>query len=161
MAPGVHVHPLTVRFGDCDPAGIVYFPRYFDWWHQAMETWFDDALDLPYAELISLRRIGFPCVRTEADFKRPCKPGDAIGVELRVEGVGRSSLRFAYAVRPLDVPDAELRATGASVVALMDLDPTRPTFRRAIAMPADLRERIERFLKEGPIRTRRTPTSPR
>ena len=48
-APQVFRHTVRARFGACDPVGIVYFPRYFDWFHQAMEAWFDDALVESYS----------------------------------------------------------------------------------------------------------------
>lgn len=133
---------MRVGFGDCDPAGIVYFPRFFHFFHEAMETWFDAALGMPYAALIGGRKIGFPAVHTEADFKLPCAMGEEIGVELRVAELGRSSIRFAYAARTLGDATAPVRLTGATVCVVMDLDPSRPTFRRALAVPEDLRARI-------------------
>ena len=65
----VHVYRLRVKFGDCDPAGIVYYPKFFDWFHQAMESWFDNVLGAPYASVIWDRKIGFPAAHTQADFK--------------------------------------------------------------------------------------------
>ena len=101
----MHVHRVRVGFGDCDPAGIVYFPRFFHFFHEAMETWFDAVLRLPYAELIGVRRLGFPAVHTGADFLIPCAMGDEIAVEQRVISLGRTSIRFAYRVRtPFFVP---------------------------------------------------------
>lgn len=146
----MHVHRLRVGFGDCDPAGIVYFPRFFHFFHEAMETWFDRVLGLPYAEMIGVRRLGFPAVHTEADFVIPCAMGDEIAVEQRVVRLGRTSIRFAYRVRgaaDLAAPD---RLTGATVCVVMDLDPQRPTFRRAVELPPDLRARIEPLVgKDG------------
>jgi 4-hydroxybenzoyl-CoA thioesterase len=140
---GVHIHPLVVRFGDCDPAGIVYFPRFFDFFHAAMETWFSDALGLAYAQVVVGRKIGFPAVHSEADFKVPCAFGEAITVELRVGKLGRSSIALEYVVRGVD---GVLRLTGATTSVVMDLDPASPGFRRAVALPDDLRARIERFM---------------
>ncbi|MBL8973518.1 MAG: acyl-CoA thioesterase, partial [Myxococcales bacterium] len=107
---GVHIHPLVVRFGDCDPAGIVYFPRFFDFVHDAMETWFSAALGLSYAQVVIGRKIGFPAVHSEADFKVPCAFGESIAVELRVAKLGRSSIGLDYLVRGAD---GGLRLTGA------------------------------------------------
>lgn len=139
----MHVHRVRVGFGDCDPAGIVYFPRFFHFFHEAMETWFDRVLGLPYAEMIGVRRLGFPAVHTEADFVIPCAMGDEIAVEQRVVQLGRTSIRFAYRIRTADDPAAPTRLTGATVCVVMDLDPQRPTFRRAVELPPDLRARIE------------------
>lgn len=140
---GVHVHRVEVRFGDCDPAGIVYFPRFFHLFHEAMETWFSAGLGLSYAGLILERKLGFPAVHSEADFKAPCALGDSITVELRVARLGRSSIGLEYVVRG---DTGDLRLTGASTCVVMDLDPASPGFRRAVAIPDELRARIERFM---------------
>jgi 4-hydroxybenzoyl-CoA thioesterase len=143
---GVHIHPLVVRFGDCDPAGIVYFPRFFDFFHDAMETWFSAHLGVAYAQVVTGRKIGFPAVHSEADFKVPCAFGESIAVELRVARLGRSSIGLDYLVRGAD---GGLRLTGATTSVVMDLDPASPGFRRAIAVPDDLRARIAAFMAPG------------
>ena len=132
----IHRHRLRVRFGDCDPAGIVYFPRYFDWFHQAMETWFDEGLERPYAEVIA-SGLGFPAVHTEADYKAPSKLGEDLVVELSVEHVGNASIALDYRVL-----GADLKATGRTVVCVVRItdqgvEPTR--------LDGDLRARIEQF----------------
>ncbi len=139
--PGTHLHPVTVRWGECDPAGIVYYPRYYDYFHQAMESWFERALGMPYADVILARKLGFPSVHTEADFHRPSALGDELQVELRVASLGRTSIRFALRV----LGAGELRVSGAKVVVCMGLDPARADHQRAVAVPADIRARIERF----------------
>jgi len=134
---------MSVRFGDCDPAGIVYFPRFFDFFHQAMESWFS-AIGFHYDEVIVGRRIGFPAVHTEADFRGPSRFGERIDVELRVTSIGRSSIRFGYAVRG-EGESGEPRVVGATVCVVMDLDPDSPHHRRGIALPDDLRQAMVAF----------------
>jgi 4-hydroxybenzoyl-CoA thioesterase len=140
---GVHVHRVEVCWGDCDPAGIVYFPRFFALFHEAMETWFSAGLGLAYAGVITGRRLGFPAVHTEADFRSPCALGDAIAVELRVTALGRSSIGLGYTVRGAD---GGLRLTGTTTCVVMDLDPASPGFRRGVTIPDDLRDRIAAFM---------------
>src|SRR5688572_27225805 len=140
---GVHIHRRVVRFGDCDPAGIVYYPRFFGFFHDTMETWFIDDLGLAYAGVVTGRKLGFPAVHAEADFRSPCALGDEISVELRISAVGRSSIGLAYAVRGAG---GDLRLTAATTSVVMDLDPHSPGFRRAVAIPDDLRERITAFM---------------
>jgi 4-hydroxybenzoyl-CoA thioesterase len=137
-----------VRWGDCDPAGIIYFPRYFDLFHQAMEAWFAEALGLPYSEVIVGRKIGFPSVHTEADFMAPSSLGDEIDVRLSVPALGRSSITFAYRVTGAgDASDA--RAKGRTVCVVMDLDPASKRFRQSLEIPADIRTRITAFRGGG------------
>lgn len=142
---GVFRHTVLVSWGDCDPAGIVYFPRFFEKFHEAMEQWFGDALGLPYDELIVGRRLGLPSVHTEADFTSPCRFGERLTVELRVLRLGRSSVELGYRVRTAADEAAAPRLTGRTVCVLMDLDPERETHERALPWPDDLRARIEAF----------------
>ncbi|MEM6991699.1 MAG: acyl-CoA thioesterase [Myxococcota bacterium] len=144
---GVFLHPVRIGWGHCDPAGIVYFPRFFELFHDAMERWFSDALGMPYAEVILGRNVGFPSVHTEADFKAPSVFGDELVIELRVGGLGHKSIVFDYRVRVADDPDAAPRVVGRTVCAVMDLDEKSERFRRSLQLPADLREAIEGFMR--------------
>ncbi|NVB39862.1 acyl-CoA thioesterase [Pseudenhygromyxa sp. WMMC2535] len=138
-----HVHHLDIGFGDCDPAGIVYFPRYFDFFHQAMESWFPAALGMGYAEFVRGRKLGFPAVHSEADFVAPSRFGDRVAIHLRVAKLGRSSITLDYEVRgPVE---GELRVKGRTVCVVMDLDERSPGHERAVPVPEDLRGRIEAF----------------
>ena len=138
----VHCHPIDVRFGDCDPAGVVYFPRFFDWFHQAMESWFDQALGLPYAEV--LQRHGFPAVHTEADFIKPSTMGEQIRILLRIGKIGASSFRLDYEVLG---PDDEIRARGHTVVAMIGVLSDQADHFRPVRIPTDLRDRIQAFMR--------------
>jgi YbgC/YbaW family acyl-CoA thioester hydrolase len=138
---GLHKLAIEVRFGDCDPAGIVYFPRFFDFFHQAMETWFPTHLGLGYDEFVRVRNLGFPAVHTQADFERPCRFGDRIEIHQRVTKLGRSSIAFAYEVHG----DDGRRATGRSVCVVMNLDERSPEHGKSVAIPEQLRARILAF----------------
>ena len=54
-----------VRFGHVDPAGIVYFPRIYDYFHEAFEELFDVHVGVKYYEMLLEDRIGFPLVVNE------------------------------------------------------------------------------------------------
>ncbi len=140
---GVHRHELVVRWGDCDPAGIVYYPRFFDYFHLTMETWFSEGLGMPYESVIVGRKIGFPSVHVDADFKRPSAFGDALVVELRVGRIGTKSIRFGF--RIFGPGESEPRVTGSKVCVVMNLDPGSAQFRTGVAVPADLRAAVEAF----------------
>ncbi len=88
----------TVRFSDCDPAGIVFFPQYLVMLNGFVEQWFDEGLRVPYAGLIGPRRTGLPTVRLEIDFTAPSRHGDLLTLELHVEKLGRSSLVLQHTV---------------------------------------------------------------
>lgn len=140
-----HDHPLTVRFGDCDPAGIAYFPNIYDWFHQAMETWFAAHLGTPYDIVIKDWKIGFPAVKSEAEFVSPCALGDALVVQLTIARLGTRSLDLAYRVVGID---GVLRATGKTTVVVVDLDPGSPTHLQSQDPPEELRIALQTFAAE-------------
>lgn len=134
-------HPITVRFGECDPAGVVYYPRYFDWFHRTMEAWFGDGLGHPYHQVIE--SLGFPSVHAEADYKAPCRMGEQVTVELRVQKLGRASVTLALVVRG---QDGSLRATGQVVIVVIRMDPGGDEHFKLRPLPRDLRDAMARFV---------------
>ena len=82
---------ITVEWGDCDPANIVFFPRYFCWFDGSTAHHFR-AAGLPKPELI--RRydvVGWPIVDARATFHVPSRFGDDVVIETRITRFGRSS----------------------------------------------------------------------
>src|SRR3954471_3635449 len=128
-------HP--VRFGDVDHAGIVYYPQFFIYFHEAFEDFFDHS-GLAYDALLNQRRIGFPTVHIETDYKQPLRYGDSLDIELSVPKLGRRSATFRYdGFRHRD----GLQACRAEITcACVDMK----TF-RALPIPDDLRALFERF----------------
>ena len=145
----IHSHQQRVHFGDCDPAGIVYFPRFFNFFHETMESWFGAQLGESYADVILGRKIGFPTVHTEADFRIPCRLGEMLSIEMRLGEIGRSSLALHYCVREhqehQDENDREIRMEGHTVVVAFDMNPAHDGYMRSVEIPADLREKMELF----------------
>ena len=75
-----------VRFGHCDPAGIVFYPRYFEMLNALIEDWFTHGLGVDYAQLLGPRRIGVPTVSLQSRFVRVSRMGDASHAEQRNRG---------------------------------------------------------------------------
>jgi 4-hydroxybenzoyl-CoA thioesterase len=72
---------FTVDFADCDPARIVFYPRYFDWFDRASERMFR-VYGMPWPELWAEQKlVGFPIVDARANFLGPSRFGDEISVE--------------------------------------------------------------------------------
>ena len=67
-----------VRHPDVDRAGIVYFPRFYDFFHRALEDFFRDEVGVPYHSVEEQLRVAFPVVRIETDFERPLAHGDLV-----------------------------------------------------------------------------------
>jgi 4-hydroxybenzoyl-CoA thioesterase len=132
------VHRFPVRFDDVDHAGIVYYPRFYHYFHVAFEEFFLTRLGAgAYLDLISRRRIGFPAVHTECDYKAPLRFGDVAALEVTIARLGDRSVRFAFRVLREEGPSgpAALSAAGVVVCAVTDL-----AHFRAIEVPGDLRQ---------------------
>ena len=127
---------ITVRFGDCDPAGLVYYPALFHYCHVAMEEFFAARCGVEYARLVREERVGFPTVNARAEFFEPFVYGDVAEVEVWVSRVGRSSATFEYRLRR--ARDARLCASATLVQVSMNLDE-----RRAVPVPENLRLAFE------------------
>ncbi len=127
---------IAVRFGDCDPAGLVYYPVLFHYCHAAMEEFFAARCGTSYARLIAEGRLGFPTVNARAEFFHPLVYGDEAEVEVFVSRVGRSSADFEYTIRRAADGTACARAT--LVQAATDLDGMR-----AVPVPEELRAAFE------------------
>lgn len=128
----------TLRFGDCDPSGIAYFPAYFNHLVGVVEEFFA-SIGVPWPELFAERRIGTPTVSLEASFAAPGLHGDALDWSLRVEAVGRSSLRLAHVVRR---GDTELwRATQVIVATSLETH-------RSMAWPEPIRRALTQAMDE-------------
>jgi len=126
-----------IRFSDCDPAGIVFYPQYFVMFNGLVEDWID-ALGIGYQRLVIERRVGLPTVRLEADFRAISPMGDRVVLSLAVERLGGRSLTL------------KLRCAGAGGDTRMDLRQVIVTTsldtHRAIDIPPDLRAAIARSI---------------
>jgi len=128
-----------IRFSDCDPAGIVFYPQYFVMFNGLVEDWIEDSVEgglgVGYRALVIDRRIGLPTVRLEADFRAVSRMGDRVALTLEVERLGGRSLTLA------------LRCTGADQEVRMNMRQVLVTTsletHQAIDIPADLRAAIE------------------
>ena len=137
IAPRVYRSEFVVRFGDCDPAGIVFYPRYLEIFNNMVEDWCRDELQFSFAEIINARGWGLPTVHLDVDFLSPSSFGDLITAELSVRSLGRSSVSISIALRG---HDGRERVRGEVVLVL-----TERGRNRSIAIPDELRERILAF----------------
>ena len=126
-----------IRFQHCDPAGIVFYPQYFVLFHELIEDWFNDGLDVNYADLIAVQRLGVPTVRLECDFAAPSTIGDTLRLRLAVSKVGTTSIALSLTA----FSGGELRVRIEQVIVLFSLERRAP-----VAIPEDLRRRIGTFL---------------
>ena len=87
---------LQVRFGHVDPAGIAYFPRIYDYLHDVFESLWEEHVGQRYYHLLLERKIGFPLVHSEVEFKNPLHFGDRPVVSVTCTKLGSSSMTLRY-----------------------------------------------------------------
>ena len=85
---------IQIEFNHCDPAGIVFYPRYFEMVNSVIENFFADVVGRSFASMHNGASNGVPTVAMEAVFQRPSRLGDKVRFTLRVEKVGGSSVKM-------------------------------------------------------------------
>jgi 4-hydroxybenzoyl-CoA thioesterase len=139
----VFVFDRPVRFDEVDAAQILFFARFFNYAHDAMEAFFGQ-LPGGYVDLINARRVGLPAVHVEADFITPLRFGDVARIEVTVARIGRTSCSFIHAMsRKRD--DARV-AMVTHVCAAVSLETIK-----AIPIPDDMRALMTRHLVKASV----------
>ena len=88
---------IQIEWGDCDPFGIVFFPRYFEYFDACTNALFHRALGFPTAEMLKRFQIaGIPLVQASANFFAPSSFGDVVSVESCVTEWGKSSFSVQH-----------------------------------------------------------------
>jgi 4-hydroxybenzoyl-CoA thioesterase len=130
-----HVHRVQVQFGDCDPAGIVFFPNFSRWMDQASLAFFMACGVPPWRELVKTRGIiGTPLLEIHTRFIRPATYGQAIEVHTTVEAWMVKTFRHRHRI----TRDGELLCEGTEVRAFCIRHPDDPDRIKAIPVPDDI-----------------------
>ena len=90
-------HSIDVMFQHCDPAGIVFYPRFFEMMNEVTERFFSDVANWPFSRMHAVDRRGIPSVSARLDFRSPARLGDIMDWSMWVTRLGRSSATLAYA----------------------------------------------------------------
>ena len=128
---------VLVRFGDCDPAGIVFYPRYFEMFNNLVEDWHREALQFSFTEIVTTRNWGLPTVHLEADFVAPTRFGEVLSASLSVREIGTTSVSLDIL---LQGPDGADRVRGKVVLVWIDRRVTQ-----SIPIPDEVRARLLAF----------------
>src|SRR5712664_1939572 len=94
----VHRRDVQIQWGDCDPANIVYYPRYFEMFDDSTSILFEAA---GFSKQDIIKRyglVGIPMVDTRAKFHIASTHGDWITIESRAESFKRSSFEVTHKV---------------------------------------------------------------
>tara|TARA_B100000214_G_scaffold308259_1_gene239588 strand:+ start:525 stop:1100 length:576 start_codon:yes stop_codon:yes gene_type:complete len=120
--PEPFTYQIPIRFTHTDPAGYVFFPRYFEMMQAVSEEWFENCLGVNFADMIMMQSVGEPTAHTECQFIKPCVLGDKLDIAIILDKFGTSSLhlRFIGTVKG----DIRMRARAAKV--LLDMKAGKP-----------------------------------
>ncbi len=131
---------ILVRFGHCDAAGWVFYPRYFEMVSDFVEDWFEDGLEASAPGLFHHKQILTPSVHFTVDFEKPTRYGDRLTFNLWTVKIGRTSceLRIEASL------GGELRMRVKQVLVFISA-----TTARATAIPPELISRMHRFAAQA------------
>ena len=130
---------LRIEWGDCDPAGIVFYPRYFAMFDHSTTTLITAACGLNKYELIrKYDFVGYPMVDTRARFMIPCRFGDDVTIESAFVKIGRSSFEVEHRV----FKNGQLCLEGFEIRVWVGRDPQDASKIKSKPIPQDLTARF-------------------
>lgn len=88
----VFTYQHKVLFQHCDPAGIVFYPRYFEMVNATVEAWFAERLGVPFEQVHGPMEAAVPMVAMDIHFLAPSRHGEVLEFRLQPTRIGRSSL---------------------------------------------------------------------
>ncbi len=131
-----HIHRVNVRFGDCDPAGIVYFPNFMKWMDESSLAFFMACGVPPWRELNRINGIvGTPLLEINTRFVNSATYGQAIEVHTTIEQWNAKTFKHRHIIRRGDT----LICEATEVRAFVQRDKEDPERLRAISIPPDIK----------------------
>ena len=129
----------VVNFADCDPARLVFYPRYFEWFDRGTEMLFR-SVGLDWETLLGKGDwSGVPLLDAAANFKRPCRFGDTVEIESWVEQWRGKTFLVRHHIKN----KGELAVEGRELRAWVVTDKSRPAGLRAEPVPAEIIARFQ------------------
>lgn len=126
---------LRIEWGDCDPAGIVFYPRYFAMFDHSTTMLISAASGLNKYDLLKKYRAhGYPMVDTRGKFAIPTRFGDDVTIESEFTKVGRSSFDIEHRL----IKDGKVCLEGFETRVWVIKDPDDPAKIKSAPIPDDL-----------------------
>jgi len=134
-----NIRTSRIEWGDCDPAGIIFYARYFDIFDISTTMLLERALGMnKIAYLKAYDFLGHPLVETRGRFLLPTRFGDTVTIESAVAACGRSSFKIEHQL----IKDGTLAAEGFETRAWVVRHPADPKRMQAQPIPADVVARL-------------------
>ena len=132
-------HNVTVHWGDTDPATIVFYPNYFEWFDQSARLLFD-SVGLDWDSLRQIYGItGLPIVEAKARFLAPCRFRDEIVVESRITEWNDKTFKISHAV----LNKGQRAVEGYEIRVWAAPRPEDPGRLKAMPIPAEVKALFE------------------
>ncbi len=134
-----NVRKTRIEWGDCDPAGIIFYARYFDIFDISTTMLIERALGMNKIEYLkAFGIIGHPLVHTRGRFLRPTRFGDEVAIETAVAACGRSSFKLEHRL----TLKGTLAAEGFETRVWVARDPADPARLRPQPIPPEVVARL-------------------
>jgi 4-hydroxybenzoyl-CoA thioesterase len=131
---------VRIEWGDCDPAGIVFYPRYFAMFDHSTTLLIERTLGMSKHQLYATYDFsGYPMVENRARYLMPTRFGDDVVIETSLTAVHRSSFDLTHRLRK----DGALAVEGFETRVWVVRDPTRPGGFRAEPIPPEIAARLK------------------
>lgn len=130
----VNRRDVQIQWGDCDPANIVYYPRYFSMFDNSTSVLFEKAGFSKQDLVHKYGLVGIPMVDTRAKFYIPSTHGDWITIETKIESIKRSSFEVKHNV----YKTADLAIEAFETRVLVGRDPANPEKLKSAPFPAEM-----------------------
>ena len=128
-----------IEWGDCDPAGIIFFARYFEFFDVSTTMLVERALGMKKIDYLKAYDFsGHPLVETRARFLLPTRFGDEVAIETTVVGCGRSSFKIEHRL----THDGALAVEGFETRVWVGRDADDPTRIKSKPIPAQVVARL-------------------
>ena len=128
--------PYRIEWGHCDPAGIVYAPRFLEMFGESTIMLFEKGLGVRKKDMLKTQGVvGFPMVDVSAKFMRPAAYGDNVTLEAEAPEFGNSSFTIKHRL----LKDGVVCVEGVEKRVWTVRDAERPGGMRAERVPDEIR----------------------
>ena len=122
---------VKVKWGNLDPAGIVFYPNYFAWIDEATHHFFED-IGLPLIKMMREQKIAFGVVEANCQFITPGKYYDILNINTSLKEIKTKTITLAHEI----TNNRQKVANGKEIRACIDI--STPGIMKAVIIPEDI-----------------------
>jgi acyl-CoA thioesterase FadM len=131
------VFERRVKWGECDPAGVVYTPRFSDFVAEAHLAFFEYLFGAPPYELLLPQHLALPAKALSLEFKQSLWPNERFSIDVCIADIRTHTYDLGITARALD--GSELFTAKFTLICL------NRDIKKAVALPEFIREKLSAF----------------